>query len=117
MKCSLLVFVFLSYAAAAGAAEIRGKVFNAQGEAVVGARVTMGTRVRRGPRTEESKQEITGPDGTYTLTGLEPGRYTVTATSPTRNLSVRQVVVIRSASSSLEVDFHLQAEPAPTTGR
>ena len=115
MKCSMLLFVSFLSVAVADAGEIRGRVLDARGEAVVGARVTVDNIVRRQLR-QENRQEVTGPDGTYTITGLEAGRYIVRAIGPSRRISVRQVVVVRSASNRLQVDFQLQAEPAPTSG-
>ena len=116
MRSSLLLFVLFLGVESAVAGEIRGRVLNAQGEAVVGARVTVDNLVRRGQQRQENKQEITGPDGTYRIPGLEAGRYTVRATAPSGNISVRRLIVLRSAAHSLQVDFQLQAEPAPTTG-
>ena len=111
MKRSLLLFVFLLYAAAAGAAEIRGKVSNAQGEAVVGARVTVALTVtRRGTPRPENKQDTTGPDGTYSVMGLGAGNYTLTVTLPGSGAWLRRPVTIRSESGSFQLDIQIPAE-------
>jgi hypothetical protein len=114
MNCIWAVLFVLLGSALAYGGEIRVRVSNAQGVAVAGARVTVAAAGRRGgpaPREEGS----TGSDGAHTLPGLEPGSYILTVFVPSERVSFRRPVVLRSASSTVEVNFRVP--PAATSPR
>jgi hypothetical protein len=107
MKVGIALLVFLSYAAAARAAEIHGKVLNAQGEAVVGARVTVAADPGKGRGQSVREQATTGPDGTYSIAGLRPGPYTLLVALPGNQSTLRRPVNIRSESDSIQADVQV----------
>src|SRR5688572_2333608 len=68
----VLCFSFTAFAQTTTTGEISGTVIDANGAAVPGITVTA---VREGGRTGSA---TTGPDGTFHISNLEPGNYTVT---------------------------------------
>ena len=110
IKRGLGVIVFLVGTAVSDAAEIRGRVLDAQGEAVVGVRVSVQSIGRKGRRQGRHEQATTGPDGTFTFEGLEPGLYTALFSEPSA-VSHRRPVRIRSASQTVQLDFQLPPTP------
>jgi len=56
--------------------------------------------------TKESREAATGTDGTYVVSNLEPGRYTVTVEAPGfQNVVFEEVVVETNARLPLDVKF------------
>jgi hypothetical protein len=110
MKHSLLSVVLVLFAASAYAGEIRGRVSNAQGDAVVGATVRVSV-VRKGPQKHFVSRAVTGADGTYIISGLDPRSYILTVSIPSRDDSPEREVSIKSATSSVLADFEFPATP------
>ena len=71
----ILVAAFATAAFAQGRASLRGLITDEFGAAIVGATVTL-----IGPAG--GKTATTNADGTYTFTGLTPGKYTIHAIAP-----------------------------------
>jgi tetratricopeptide (TPR) repeat protein len=98
--CTLaLGLVFVATEASAQTGQVKGKVVDAQGQPVDGAKVTI-TNVDSGGRKLETK---TKKDGTYIQIGLQPGKYTISAEKG--ELKDSQDVQIRLDMS--EVNFTL----------
>src|SRR3972149_4611828 len=89
------------------AAQIEGRVTNAQGASVSGAKVTAVHR-DNGIRGEAT----TGSDGTYTIGGLQPGVYTVTLLGVSGQATLRRDVTLGSGASSVRANFQLPAAAA-----
>lgn len=74
----LLALILVAWIAPAlaqqGTAEVRGKVMDAQAGALPGATVVV-----RNQDTGMFRETVAGPDGTYFVTGVQPGRYQITA--------------------------------------
>jgi len=75
MKVILLLTALVAPLAAAGTFDggIQGRVLNAQGGPVAGATVTVTTKDEK-----LHAKVITAADGSYAISNLEPGAYTVT---------------------------------------
>src|SRR5215813_3541237 len=75
MKLILLFTALVAPIAAAASFDggIQGRVLNAQGGPVAGATVTVTTKAE-----EPRAKVITAADGSYAISNLEPGAYTVT---------------------------------------
>ena len=106
-----LVLITLLPVAAYGG-EIQGRVRNAQGVAVSGAKVTV-TNQRNGAHWEVA----TGEDGVYSVAGLESGFYRVTVTAASGQQALRREVSVGQGSSTARADFQFaQAPTQPLSG-
>ncbi|WP_294050729.1 carboxypeptidase regulatory-like domain-containing protein [Sphingomonas sp.] len=80
-------------------ASVRGQVIDADGKGAAGAQVTA-----RSTATNQTWRAAADANGGYTLTGLRPGEYEVTATAGTETTSQLVVVAVgQSASLDLTV--------------
>ena len=102
MKLVLIFTGVLFLSADAYGGEIQGKVLNAQGVAVSGAKVTA-TNQQEGAHWEAT----TAADGTYTLAGLERGFYIVTISAGSGQVALRREVSVGENSASVRADFQL----------
>ena len=109
VKRHLWMSVLFFSLAGAEAAEIQGRVLDAQGTAVRGAKVTAAHESGR-PHAEAT----TGADGTFLLSIGEPGIYTLTVSVPSGQVSLRREVVVGSPSGSARADFQFQQTTAQT---
>src|SRR5262249_5216605 len=75
VACVALVVVFATTAWAQGRATLRGTVSDEFGASIVGAAVTLTDA------NGAQKTATTGPDGSYSFTGLTPGKYRIHAAS------------------------------------
>lgn len=109
MKFLMRVSCVFLFAAAAFGAQIQGRVTNAQGAGVAGAKVTVTQ-----PSEEGKWEATTSADGTYTVTGLASGLYLVAVAGPAGTL--RREVVLAAASAEARADFQFAppAAAAPT---
>lgn len=105
------VMVFFVGTAGSEAAELRGRVLNAQGEAVVGARVSVSSLARKGRGQGRHEQATTRLDGTFSIGDLEPGPYTVLLSAPAQRVSYRRPFIIRSESQTVQIDFQIPPTP------
>ncbi|MBI2815553.1 MAG: TonB-dependent receptor [Acidobacteria bacterium] len=107
MKWFALLAAVVLWPLAGYSGEIQGKVLNAQGAAVGGATVTANA-----DQDGSIGKAVTQADGSYVITGLSPGIFTVTATTPGNSQQVlRQTVSLRTVAA--RADFRLPAAPAP----
>jgi hypothetical protein len=98
----------LTCSAAALAGEIQGRVLNAQGAAVSGAKITVAN-----PQGEALGEATTGEDGSYSVPGLEPGSYVLTVSASSVTGSLRRQVAVAQDSEPVRADF--QFLPATTS--
>lgn len=105
MKRFALLAVVVLWPLAAYSGDIQGKVLNAQGAAVRGATVTASA-----DHEASAGKALTKSDGTYVITGLQPGIYTVTASPANSQQVLRQTVSVGTAAA--RADFRLPAAPA-----
>src|SRR5215813_6910644 len=106
MKLILLFTALVAPLAAAATFDggIQGRVLNAQGGPVAGATVTVTTK------DEPRAKVITAADGSYTISNLEPGAYTVTVSlANTPQVLRMDVVVVDSAPVPTRADFRVTA--------
>lgn len=109
MKRHIWIFVLFFSLAGAEAAEIQGRVLDAQRTAVRGAKVTAAHESGR-PHAEAT----TGADGTFLLSVGASGVYTLTVSLPSGQASLRREVVVGSPSGSARADFQFQQTTAQT---
>ncbi len=89
----------------AGAAALRGTVVDPDGAVIPGATVTLT------PASGSARIVKSGEDGTYALTGVAPGVYSVTVTMPNFASFVRQGMRLMSGQQmSLDVKLIVQAQ-------
>jgi len=87
-------------ASAAVAAEIHGRVLNAQGGPAPGA-----TIIVSGKDQALRAKTVTGTDGTYSVLNLEPGLYTVAVSLAEGQQVLRQDVTVDNDGGLTEADF------------
>src|SRR5690348_12012548 len=102
MRLFILLAVVCAWPIAAFSGDIQGKVLNAQGAAIAGATVTASLDHEAAPAKAVSK-----PDGSYVITDLKPGVYTVTAAVANTPQVLRQTVSVGTAAA--RADFRLPA--------
>ena len=108
MKVILLLTALVAPLAAAGTFDggIQGRVLNAQGGPVAGATVTVTTKDEK-----LRAKVITAADGSYAISNLEPGAYTVTVSlANTPQVLRMDVVVVDSEPVPTRADFRVTAE-------
>ena len=96
------VWVFLLGGMAAQAGEIRGRVLTTQGVPVADARVSVEKE-----ETQFHREALTKSDGSYSISELQDGVYSVSVTGPGGQLSPRRDVVVGTPDSSVRMDFRL----------
>lgn len=102
MLCVSLVGVCSNPASAQFKAGVQGTVTDSSGAVIPGASVTLISR-----ETGQSRQVVTSDDGFYRISGLPPGRYSLTAEHPgfkKQNLENIQI----SAEAIQGLDFKLE---------
>src|SRR5262249_9855907 len=108
MKVILLFTALVAPLAAAATFDggIQGRVLNAQGVPVAGATVTVTTKDEK-----PLAKVITTADGSYAISNLEPGAYTVTVSlANTPQVLRMDVVVVDSEPVPTRADFRVTAE-------
>ena len=103
-----LAFLLFACGVAYGG-EIQGRVLNAQGAGVAGAKVKVTT-----PQNGEEWEATTAADGAYTIPALQPGVYTVTVSGPAGLGTLRRGVIIAGTSSPAQANFQFPAAAAQT---
>ena len=105
LRSILFGFVLLAFVAPAGAqfkAGVQGTVKDPKGAVVPNAKVTVINQ-----ETGRTQETVTSDEGFYRITGLPPGKYTVTAEAPDfKRSEIKDVVV--SAEDIRGVDFTLE---------
>ncbi|HSY49078.1 MAG TPA: TonB-dependent receptor [Thermoanaerobaculia bacterium] len=99
----LIVSIALSAAAQLTTATIHGKVTNANGTAIPAAEIDAVNAASGFVKTA-----MTGPDGSYTMAGINPGQYNLVITAPgsqTRNETVQVLL-----GQNVEMNFVMSAE-------
>ena len=94
---ALSVFLFLS-AAASAQCVLTGQVADETGQPLAGANVLL---------LETKQGDATGEDGTYRISGLEPGDYTLRLTYIGYETATRKIAVAKG-QNLLELDLRLQ---------
>ncbi|MCO6489232.1 MAG: TonB-dependent receptor [Phaeodactylibacter sp.] len=94
---ALTVFLFLS-AAASAQCVLAGQVADETGQPLAGANVLV---------VETKQGDATGEDGTYRISGLEPGDYTLRLTYIGYETATRKIAVAKG-QNLLELDIRLQ---------
>ncbi len=105
----LFTILFASLAAPAWAfnGEIQGLVLNAQGGPVRGATVTVTAKDQ-----EPLAKVLTSEDGSYAVSNLEPGVYTLTVSVVNTQQVLQMDVVVDSGTVSTRADFRFTADAA-----
>ena len=106
-RAILFVLILHWVTTASYAEQIEGRVTNAQGASVSGAKVTAVHR-----DNSLRREATTGSDGTYAIGGLEPGVYTVTLLGVSGQATLRRQVTLGSGASSVRANFQLPAAAA-----
>jgi hypothetical protein len=88
----------------AAAAEIHGRVVNAQGGPAPGATVTVS-----GKDQALRAKTVTGTDGTYSVMNLEPGLYTVAVSLAEGQQVLRQNVTVDNDGELTQADFRFSS--------
>lgn len=96
------------FAVAALGGQIQGRVTNAQGTAVPGAKVTV-THPGNAARWEAT----TAADGSYAVAGLESGSYRITVAGPPGQGSLQREVVLGAGGAEARADFQFPPTAAP----
>jgi hypothetical protein len=99
---ALLLHCGISPALAQGTSEIRGRVLDPQGAVLPGVAVTISN-----VETGMFRQTVTGPDGSYLIPNLPPGRYDLTAEVTGFSKFQRQGVQLEIGKTAV-VDAQLQ---------
>jgi hypothetical protein len=101
--------LFVSFSASAKIldGEIQGRVLNAQGVPVAAATVTVSTNHEPPLATV-----VTAVDGSYAISNLEPGVYTVTVSIANGQQVLRREVVLEGEAAPVLADFRFTAEAA-----
>ena len=104
----VLASLFVSFLASTSAfgGEIRGRVLSAQGGPVQGATITVSAN-----NEPAAVNVVTAEDGSYVISNLEPGVYTVTASVANGQQVPRQEVAV-SSDAPVRADFLLTAATA-----
>jgi len=89
-----LVGIICISAVAQNRASVRGQVSDEFGASIVGATVTVTDA------NGAAKTATTGPDGTYTINGLAPGKYKVHALLLQRTLKLMSQQIVANPSIS-----------------
>jgi hypothetical protein len=105
----ILTLLALQQACGQGPVAIRGVVADPSGALVPGARVTVSTR------GAIDRQTATGPDGSYTVVGLAPGRYTVKVATPGLVQSAPATVELSATALTLNITLRLAIEKQEIT--
>jgi len=95
----LLLFTAVSVAAGQSTVSISGRVVDASGDLLPGVKIT----AKNGERSTDS---IARADGTFVVTDLQPGAYTLSATLPGFRTERRRVQV--TAGQAKVVDFNMR---------
>src|SRR5215216_938927 len=101
--CTLIVVSLASIASAQFRASIQGTITDASGAVVSGATVTVTNQ-----ETSRSQQVTTSDEGFYRVTGLAPGRYTVSAEVAGFKKQVLENIVV-NAEETEGVNISLEA--------
>ncbi|MBI4456404.1 MAG: TonB-dependent receptor [Acidobacteria bacterium] len=106
MRLVTAYVVLFSLATAVYAGEIRGRVLNAQGTAIAGAKVTVSNE-------DEGihREATTSTDGSYTIPDLESGLYTVMVSTPGQE-TLHKEISIGQELNTAQVDFQVAQAPA-----
>jgi len=105
LQCAAWVLIATAAAAQQGTAELRGRVADPQGAILPGVSI-----VARNQATGMFREAVTGPDGTFFIAGLTPGRYEVTADLAGFRKYVRRDLVLEVGRTA-SVDVDLQVGP------
>lgn len=98
----------VSAQAQANAADLRGTVVDPNGAVVAGATITARNLATGIERTTTSSE-----DGTYTLIGLPPGEYEVTAEAPTfKKVAINPVRLTVGQAAELRISMEIGAQDA-----
>ncbi len=98
-----VLLVAAAAAAQQGTAEIRGRVADPQGGVLPGV-----TLVVRDQESGMFRETVTGPDGSYFISGIRPGRYEVTAElQGFKKYSRRDVVVEVGKTATVDIQLEV----------
>ena len=106
LRISGLAIAFL-IVTPAWSGQIQGRVLNAQGAAVAGAKVAV-----TDGQGQSMSQAATASDGSYSIPDLQPGAYTLTVSAPSAPATLSRKVAIPQGSEPVRADFQFQAAAA-----